>query len=612
MSTFSAGTLAATVVNRHNIAVFSGLSVTAEESRQPLGQLRPWVVLGFGLLLATVSHVFPDTTEPFTATIHGATRAQEEQIRAHIRTAGWDEANDKNLQLQALGQTASTSLQALGYYSAKVSASHAAYQQNNAIQLVVDAGRPTVIEDIELNITGDAEDSNEFRKIIPTLPIRRGQRLDHGNYERAKDMLYSHARNLGFFNAKFLKSQVLVRKKEHGAKIFIEFDSGARHTIESVTYNTELFDKEFLTQWQPFKAGAPYRASHTAKLTRNLQNSGYFKYVSVKPQINQSADNAIPLLVDLTPARENIMSLGVGYATDTELRVKGTWLRPHHNAKGHALKGNTSISRLRQEVSVSYQMPHRKQPDNGRYTLDVGLLNHQSGDTFSQLRTMNISDSRLIGKGWYRDIFIRLENENTEDSKDRTNLLLPGFSFSRTLSDGGIHPDNGSFVALKAFGGSTRVFSDINMLRITASAKRLFSFRKKHYLITRAELGYLNATDFSRVAPSHRFFTGGDNSVRGFAFQSISPLNETDEAIGGRYLTNASVEYNYYFRDRWAFAAFADAGRAFSDTADPYSVGIGAGVRWLSPVGPLRIDIGVGVSEEDNPVRMHLAIGPQL
>ncbi len=564
------------------------------------------------MLLALFNRAQSDPKGVVTTTVLGATKAQETQIRAHISTLSFTSTDNIEAQLKAIESRATDSLQALGYYHATATASHATYKQNTAINLHVDAGQPVIVDAFNLKLSGEADESREFRKILSALPIRTGRRLDHGDYERAKDMLYSHARNLGFFSARFTRSQVLVSRKEKSAQIWIEFDSGARHIINSITYNTELFGKDFLTRWQPFEAGVPYRASYTANLTRNLQNSGYFKQVSVKPNIVRRTGNLVDLNIDLAAAKENIMSLGAGYATDTELRVKGSWLRPHHNASGHTLKGATSLSRLRQELSLSYQIPHRQQPDQGRYTFDVGLLNHQSGDTFSQLRTMNISDKRLIGNGWYRDIFLRLENENTEDSTDRTNLLLPGFSFSRTMSDGGIHPDKGTFLSFKIFGGHTRLLSDINMLQITASAKKLFSVRKKHYLIGRAELGLLKTSDFSRVAPSHRFFTGGDNSVRGFAFQSISPTNELDETIGGQYLTNASIEYNYYFRDRWAFSAFTDAGRAFTDSDTPYSVGVGAGIRWLSPVGPLRFDIGVGVSEEDNPVRVHLAIGPQL
>ncbi len=551
-------------------------------------------------------------THRYDTAILGTTESQARQIRTHLKQLSALEFEDIDARVAAIKDSARQSLQALGYYQPDLSIRHATYKSFTAIQLFVDTGKPVIIEEINLDITGEASDSREFNSILSELPVRRGEALNHGSYEKAKDLIYSHARNLGFFNARFERAQVLVESKAYRAKIWIEFDSGQRHSISRVNYNTDLFDAGFLSKWQSFEAGIPYRASYAASLTRNLQNSGYFKHVSVKPELSDSLLPEVPLEVDLVPASENIMSLGAGYATDTDLRIKGSWLRPHHNIRGHAVKSSISLSHMRQEASLSYEIPHRKQPEFGNYSVEAGLLNHRSADTFSQLRTLNFNDSRLLSSGWYRDVFLRLENENTEDSGQRTNLVLPGISFSRTRSDGGIHPHRGNFLSFKLLGGSRQFFSDINMLSFTASAKKLFSFKRKHYFITRADFGFLRTSDFDLLAPSHRFFTGGDNSVRGFDYQSISPVNDENEATGGRYLTNFSIEYNRYFKDRWAVAAFADGGRAFNDNSEQYRTGVGAGIRWVSPVGPLRVDIAVGISEEDNPVRVHLAIGPQL
>jgi len=243
--------------------------------------------------------------------------------------------------------------------------------------------------------------------MIDTLPTKKGQIFNHGDYERTKDLLHSKARNLGYFDAKFNRSQVLVTRKTQTAEVFIEFDSGVRHNIQEVKYETTLFDDAFLKRWQPFGEGIPYRASHTLKLTQNLQNSGYFKFVRVRPRTELIHGTDIPLVVELEPASENVMSLGLGFATDTGVRVKASWLRPHHNDKGHIVTGETSISRLRQEISASYQIPHRRSPATGKYTLDLGILNHRTEDTYSQLRTLNISDQRLTKHDWYRDVFLR-------------------------------------------------------------------------------------------------------------------------------------------------------------------------------------------------------------
>ncbi len=547
-----------------------------------------------------------------STTIVGVNRELEKQIRAFI---GEDfSINSENLpeKIDQMVDDAKKSLTALGYYEAQVDAEHSTYKNNTVVKLNVRRGKPVRISNIELVITGDAATHKEFQSLIGSLPIKKGQAFNHGDYERTKDLLHSNARNLGYFDAKFDRAQVLITRRSLSAKVYIEFDSGKRHRIKNIQYETTLFDDAFLKRWQPFGENIPYRASHALNLTQNLQNSGYFKFVRVRPQSEVTNGTDIPLVVELEPARENVMSIGLGYATDTDLRIKASWLRPHHNDKGHILKADTSISRLSQEISASYQIPHKRSPATGKYTLNFGILNHRTEDTFSQLRTLNISDQRLTKRDWYRDIFLRWENENTDDGNDRINLLLPGFSFSRTKSSGGIKPGKGTFYSFRALGASTKLLSDINMLRLTAAAKKLKSWKKRHYLITRLDLGILNTQSFSRVPPSHRFFAGGDSSVRGFEYQSISPINNDGEATGGKFLTTASAEYNFYFRDRWAIAGFIDAGRAFIDFDAPYRAGVGAGLRWLSPVGPLRIDLAVGISEEEKPYRLHLAIGPQL
>lgn len=546
--------------------------------------------------------------------IRGISKELQAQVRSSIDEIAHMPVAELPRYLLTIQKNAKTSLQALGFYEATTSVGQSTYKQNTAIQLRIKPGRPVRIKAVNVLIDGAANDDSEFTKSILKLPLVTGNIFNHGDYEQSKDIIFGNAHNLGYFDAAFTRTQVLVTRKEHHAEIFLEFNSKDRYRITDVRYTADLFNSKFLERWQPFKADVPYRASYVRELTQRLQNSGYFKSVKIKPAFEQSVGTSIPLIADLVPASENIVSVGVGYATDSGPRVKGTWLRPHTNSLGHKFKAGVSLSELRNELSFGYSVPHYKHPNTGSYTLDLGLSNHRTDDTYSQLRTMDIGDHRTTRDHWTRDIFLRWENESFRvgDSNDTINLLLPGLGISKTKSTGGLKPIKGTYFSFKVLGGSSKLLSDITMMRTTASIKILNSWNQNHYLIAGADLGILTTPDFQRVPTSHRFFAGGDNSVRGFSYQSISPLNDSNEAIGGQFLTTASLEYNYYFRDRWAVAAFVDTGRAFIDFDDRYRVGIGTGVRWLSPLGPLRIDIGYGISEEKKPLRLHLAIGPQL
>ena len=132
-------------------------------------------------------------------------------------------------------------------------------------------------------------------------------------------------------------------------------------------------------------------------------------------------------------------------------------------------------------------------------------------------------------------------------------------------------------------------------------------------LLLRADAGAIFSPEFDRVPPSVRFYAGGDNSVRGFDFRSISPRNDEGDTVGGQYLLTGSVEYNWRWRPTWRPAIFVDAGSAFTDTNDVSpAIGVGIGMRWISPVGPVRFDIANGISEPDKPFRIHLTLGAAL
>ncbi len=546
--------------------------------------------------------------------IQGLTKALEQQVLAYVDEIPAMPLDDIPSYTEKLQKITAKSLQAIGYYQSQISAKHASYKTNSTIALYVDAGTPVRLRTIEINLSSPHGNLDEFNKEVRALGLEKGKTFNHGTYEQAKATLIKTAQFLGYFDATLTRSQVLISKKDNSADVFIDFALGKRYSINQVIYKQDLYAKNFLQRWQTFEATVPYRASYVRELTVNLQNSGYFKKVRVVPDLLLANNHQIPLIVDLEPASENSVGVGLGFATDTGPRLKSNWLRPHTNRHGHVIESNGSVSRLRQELSLSYRVPQYRKPAHNSYSLDIGILNKKTDDTYSQLRTLEASEHRITKNNWRREVFLRIENERFDvgDTKDKINLLLPGIGFSRVKSSGGIHPDKGQFLSFQVMAARRDFFSDINMSRINAAAKFLTSWDRKHYLITRAELGALNTDSFTRVPTTHRFFAGGDSSVRGYSYQQISPKNDDDEATGGQFLTTGSVEYNRYFTEKFAIAAFVDAGRAFNDSADPTRIGVGFGFRWRSPVGPLRIDLAHGIDDSDSPYRVHFTIGPEL
>jgi translocation and assembly module TamA len=110
---------------------------------------------------------------------------------------------------------------------------------------------------------------------------------------------------------------------------------------------------------------------------------------------------------------------------------------------------------------------------------------------------------------------------------------------------------------------------------------------------------------------SIRFFAGGSQSVRGYAYESLGPEDKDGDVVGGRHLLTGSVEFEHYFNDNWGMAVFLDTGNAIDNLSDKLEQGAGFGLRWKSPVGPVRIDLANSISRGKN-WRLNVSIGPDL
>lgn len=131
-------------------------------------------------------------------------------------------------------------------------------------------------------------------------------------------------------------------------------------------------------------------------------------------------------------------------------------------------------------------------------------------------------------------------------------------------------------------------------------------------LLLRADAGAIVSPRFAEVPPSVRFYAGGDSSVRGYDYRALSPVNADGDTVGGQYLVTGSIEYNWRWRPAWRPAVFLDAGNAFDAHWQPLAIGAGAGLRWISPVGPVRVDVASAVSEPGRPLRLHITLGSPL
>lgn len=343
----------------------------------------------------------------------------------------------------------------------------------------------------------------------------------------------------------------------------------------------------------------------------------------------------VPLYVYVSSEKPRDAQVGIGYGTDTGVRATAKVDYNLINRDGYQAGFEVAASRMDKNATIYASRPW-KHPLND--TLNASLsyreetLDKGEGSFDLSTNTVEASLTRNIRReeGWNRTYSIRYHHDELETSVDearRSDLpvrftsskptqeaLLLGYGMSKLDVDNVNNPTKGirQYYGIEA--GADGVLTDTNMAIARAGVRGIYSFGEsnEHQVIGRFEGGYLWADDFYDVPYNLRFLAGGDQSIRGYDYKSLSPI-EKGYLTGGQVLAVGSAEYNYEFRPGFRAAVFTDVGNAYdTDFETDTKIGVGTGIRWASPIGVVRLDVAAGVTEESIPVRLYFFIGSPL
>lgn len=343
----------------------------------------------------------------------------------------------------------------------------------------------------------------------------------------------------------------------------------------------------------------------------------------------------VPVYVYVQSDKPRDAQVGFGYGTDSGIRLTGRLDYNLINRDGYQASIQTSLSKINKNVSIYGSRPWKHPLDDtikANIKYEEELIDQGFGSFSLQSKSILAGLSRNIinDLGWNRTYSIRYRYDDLSSDidasfyrnlpirfaagNDTQQALLFGYGLSKTEADDPINPNFGVRQYYSVEGGAKSLLTDTNMVIARAGVSGVHGFGEglKHQVIGSLDGGYIWANNFFEVPYKLRFFAGGDQSIRGYDYNSLSPL-EFDYLYGGQVLAVASFEYNYEFFPGFRGAVFADVGNAYdANFTTDTKVGAGFGIRWASPVGPVRVDLAAGVSENDPPIRLHFFIGSPL
>tara|TARA_R110000824_G_scaffold15112_1_gene63764 strand:- start:580 stop:2334 length:1755 start_codon:yes stop_codon:yes gene_type:complete len=512
---------------------------------------------------------------------------------------------------------ASKALRALGYYSPVVDwkVEEADAEKTAKLVLEITPGDPVRVKSRTIEILGPAASDSRFKDNLPVHPAE-GDILNHGDYTSLRNTLQTRARRRGYFDGRLVTRTLEVDPEALSANIVLVFESGDRYRLGEVSFEEgHWFESRLLQEFVTFEPGIPYHADEIAKLNSDLLGSGYFSGVDIDAVPGSAENGVIPVRIGLTRRDPRSLAAGLGFSTDVGPRFRGTWREHWINPMGHKRGAETELSGPRQNISTWYELP-LDPPMTDAIRLTAGYQREDIENVESELLTFGQQWQHQLDSGWLQVLSIRWDGERYnigDDEKGTSSLLLPGVGYSKLHADSPLDPSKGYRLQIDVSGSHRAALSSVDILHVNAIARGLFTLGGRHRFLSRVQIGGVGTNRFEDVPPSLRFFAGGDQSVRGYAYQSLSPENDNGVPVGGRYTLVGSAEYQYQFADRWRSAMFIDHGNAVNDLFDPLATGVGVGIRWISPLGPLRLDIAKGLDTElGGEWRIHFSMGPEL
>jgi translocation and assembly module TamA len=472
----------------------------------------------------------------------------------------------------------------------------------------LDPGPPVVIRESQFKVLPE----NNFFSALPLLGIAPGEQFDHQRYENFKASLEQIATEKGFFDAFLVTHEVAVDPVQLAADIHLEWHVGQRYSLGAVSYVGSDLEEDILNRYLPFKAGDPFDAKMLGEFYQALLSSDYFTDVSIDAAVDTAIDRQIPVVVNLTPIDPIETRLGVGYSTDIGARASISHINKRVNQKGHRIEGTLAVAERESEVGGFYRIPDADYAE-GWTSFYAGLKKTNTDTSEVTTSKLGVRQLVLVRSNWIMTRFIEVVNDNflIAATENATTNLVPGVSFNRTHTELSRRPRSGYRLGLGLSGTSRAIGSESDFVNMFANAKVIWPLWPTGRLITRGQVAAVVSNNFEALPPGNRYFTGGDNKVRGFDFQSLGPVDSAGAVIGGNRLLELSVEVDQKIAENWAIALFSDAGSAsLNQFATTFSTSVGFGVRWYSPIGPVQVDLASPL--DNNEVRLHISLGPEL
>ncbi|HMA11603.1 MAG TPA: autotransporter assembly complex family protein [Steroidobacteraceae bacterium] len=498
-----------------------------------------------------------------------------------------------------------------GYFSPQIDSTLVRVGDDWVMRYVVTPGPRTRVRTLKIQFEGAVAAPEQARlrtrtersfTLQPQMPFRQV------DWEAAKRAVLGPLLRGRYPAARIAASEAHIDPAAQAADLTLTVDSGPAFFYgETAISGTQRYPESIIRHLSPLKPGQPVSQQDLLDYQAALETSGYYAQALVHIEPDPVRAAAVPIQVQVVERPEKTFSVGAGFSTDTGLRVSTTWLHRNIFERGLRLKLDARLEEDQQTGEVELAWPRNAKGYENSLGAQLREQDIEGQETFASIliakRTRRRGQIEATLSLQYQD-----ETQEIGDVLDtRNQALVANYSWTQRTVGRVFYPRRGYVLNLQGGGAGEAVLADTTFVRLYGRHTQYFRAGGSGRVILRGELGSVLANRLEGIPTDFLFRAGGDNSVRGYDYQSLGR-----KLVGGvasvRYLATGSAEYNYFFEGNWGMAVFFDAG----DAADSFGAlspvfGYGVGARYRSPVGPINLDLAYGEATEE--YRLHFSLG---
>jgi translocation and assembly module TamA len=501
---------------------------------------------------------------------------------------------------------------ALGHFSAEVTLDVDRATTPVAIALRIAPGPATRVTDVRITVTGPAADPSSLgRAAIASVEygwsLPEGALFTQAAWDAAKTRAVATLAATSYAAASLTDSEARVYPERESAELQVTIESGpAFHIGDIDVRGLERYPPELVRNFSTFERGDAFSQDAVDDYVRRLSASGYFASVQATLATDPAQAQNATLTLSVIEAQPKRLEFGLGYSTDTKYQASTSYTDVNVDGRGMQLHASARVESKVQILDLRFVRP--PDADGWRGSLSAALdrtdienLVTRTASVIARRQRIDERNTPAFSIGYYYDI-----QEPAGADQATTHALFADAQYTWRRTDHLLSPTTGWMANVEVGGGvpgaSTKGFG-----RVIAKAAYWLPLGRDTQLYVRAEGGAVLAGTRDGIPSVFLFRTGGDTTVRGYAFDSLG-VRLGDATVGGRYYAVGSTEVTQWIAPSWGVAAFVDAGNA-TETLSPFGLelGYGIGARVRTPIGPFRLDLAYG--QATSSVRVHFSVG---